>query len=100
MIFVIGVPLISSWTLKRHDPEHATFVAFFLNAFGVVFTFNVFDLLLDFVLVWVSPNFVVIPGTEGIAGHKDYSYHFRGFLAGTVGSAVIGLLIAAVVFLL
>jgi hypothetical protein len=100
LIFVIGVPLISSWALKRHDPEHATFVAFFLNAFGVVFTFNVFDLLLDFVLVCMSPKFVVIPGTEGMAGYKDYGHHFRGFLVGTVGSLVIGWLVAAVVFLL
>jgi hypothetical protein len=100
LIFVIIVPLISSWTLNRHDPEHTTFVALFLNASGVVFTFNVVDLLLDFVLVWVNPKFVVIPGTEGMAGYKDYFHHFRGFLVGTVGSVVGGLVIAAVVFLL
>jgi hypothetical protein len=100
LIAVIGVPLVSSWALKRHDPERATFVVLFLNAFGVVFTLNVFDLFLDFLLVWAGPKFVVIPGTEGMAGYKDYSHHFRGFLAGTVGSAVIGVLIAAAVFLL
>lgn len=100
LIFVIVVPLISSWSLKRNDPEHTTFIALFLNTFGVVFTFNVVDLLLDFVLVWVNPKFVVIPGTEGSAGYKDYFHHIRGFLVGTVGSVVGGLVIAAVVFLL
>jgi hypothetical protein len=100
LIFVIGVPLISSWAWKRYDPEHAMFVALFLNAFGVVITFNVFGLLLDFVLVWLSPKFVVIPGTEGMAGSKDYSHHFRGFLVGTMASVVISSLVAAVVFLL
>jgi hypothetical protein len=34
-----------------------------------------------------------------MAGYKDYSHHFHGFLGGTVGSVVIGSLVAAVAFL-
>jgi hypothetical protein len=39
-----------------------------------------------------------MPGTEGMAGHKDYSHRFRGFFGGTVGSVVVGSLVAALVF--
>jgi hypothetical protein len=35
-----------------------------------------------------------------MAGYKDYAHHVRGFVVGTVGSLVIGLLVAPVVFLL
>jgi hypothetical protein len=100
LISVIGVPLVSSLAIKRSDPEHATFAALFLNAFGIVFSFNVFDLILDFVLVWVNPKFVMIQGTVGMAGYNEYGHHVRGFLVGTVGSIVIGSLVAVLALLL
>jgi hypothetical protein len=102
LVLLLAVPLVSSWNLKQQDPRHITFFALFVNAFGVAFIFNLADLLfLDWMLVCtITPKFVVIPGTEGMAGYKNYSYHFRGFLIGTVVSAVAGLVIAAVVFFL
>jgi hypothetical protein len=45
----------------------------------------------------ITPRFVVIPGTEGMAGYKDYVFHLRGFLIGSVISAAGGLVIAALV---
>jgi len=61
--------------------------------------FNAADLLLlDWPLVVLSPCFIILPGPEGLAGYKDYGFHFRGFL---VGAALIliasGLMAAAVV---
>lgn len=41
----------------------------------------------------ITPNFIVIPGTRGAAGYKDYRFHFFGFLKG--GGHVIGALPAA-----
>jgi hypothetical protein len=102
LILLFAVPFLSSWSLKQSQPEHMTFLVLFLNAFGVAFVFNLVDwLLLDWLLFCaLTPAFAVIPGTEGSAGYQDYFHHFRGFLIGTVVSAVAGLLIATVVFLL
>jgi tetrahydromethanopterin S-methyltransferase subunit B len=52
--------------------------------------FNLFDLLIAdwLVFVKIQPKAIVLPGTEGMAGYKDYAFHFRGFLVGIVFSAV------------
>ena len=39
----------------------------------------------------------MIPGTEGMAGYKNYALDFREFLVGMVISVVLGVLIAALV---
>lgn len=41
-----------------------------------------------------------LPGTEGMAGYRDYSFHFRQFLRGAFGSVAGGLVIAGVVMLI
>jgi hypothetical protein len=100
VILVVAVPLISTFSLK-HEVDGVSFLALLGNAFGVVFIFNLVDwLLLDWLMFCtITPGFVVIPGTEGMAGYKEYGYHFRGFLKGTVLSAVAGAIIAGIVSL-
>ncbi|MBN1249036.1 MAG: hypothetical protein JXC32_15360 [Anaerolineae bacterium] len=57
--------------------------------------------MLDWLMFcFITPKFVVIPRTEGMAAYKDYGYHFRASLTGTVLSIVAGLVIAAIVSLL
>jgi len=69
----------------------------FAYAFGVLFLFNLVDLLiLDWLIVcWLEPRWVILPGTEHIVAPKQYLHHFKGFLIGTVGLAIAGLAIAA-----
>jgi len=69
----------------------------FAYAFGVLFLFNLVDLLiLDWLIVcWLEPRWVILPGTEHIVIPKQYLHHFKGFLIGTVGLAIAGLAIAA-----
>jgi hypothetical protein len=100
LILLVAIPTLSSIWLERQVPA-AGFRGLFLNAFGVVFIFNAVDLLIIdwLVLCYFTPRSLVIPGTEGMAGYKDYGHHFRGFLIGTVGAAVFALLIAAAVYL-
>ncbi|MCJ7739553.1 MAG: nitroreductase, partial [Anaerolineae bacterium] len=76
-----------------------SFLLLFLNAFGVAFTFNLVDLLLlDWLMFCtITPRFVVIPGTEGMEAYKDYSYHFKASMIGTILSVVAGLVIAGIV---
>jgi uncharacterized membrane protein len=102
VILIILVPLLSTLALKRQMGDESSFPALFLNTFGVVFLFNLVDLLLLDWLMFCSltPAFLVIPGTEGMAAYKDYGYHFRAFLIGTLLSLVGGLIIAGLVWLL
>jgi len=98
LLLVAAVPFISTLALKRQDGG-VSFLQLFLNAFGVVFAFNLVDLLLlDWLMFCtITPKFVVIPGTEGMEGYKDYSYHFKASVIGTVLSIVAGLVIAGIV---
>ncbi|HET6847103.1 MAG TPA: hypothetical protein VFH29_09730 [Anaerolineales bacterium] len=62
-----------------------------------VFVFNLFDLLiLDWLLFCtIQPLSMVLPGTEGMAGYRDYRFHFIGFLKGLGFCLIGGLVIAA-----
>ena len=97
---LLGAPVVSTLLLERQRPD-AGFVALFLNAFGVVFVFNLVDLVvIDWlVLCLMTPRSLIIPGTEGMKGYTDYGHHFRGFLIGTIFSLVVGGLVAAAVHL-
>lgn len=109
LTYVFGAPLVllfllwpffSTFTLKEQG--NTQFLALWLNAAGVVFIFNVVDwLILDWLMFCtITPRFVVIPGSEGMAEYKDYGFHFRGFLHGIVYSALGGLIIAGIVSIL
>ena len=99
LVLLVAGPFISTLALKRQDSGDGSFLQLFLNAFGVAFVFNLVDLLLlDWLMFCtVTPKFVVIPGTDGMAGYKDYSYHFKASMIGTVLSVVAGLVIAGIV---
>lgn len=98
LVLLVGVPVLSTLLLKQQAPS-AGFAALFANAFGVGFFFNAVDLLLIdwLVLCYLTPPSLVIPGTEGMAGYKDYAHHFRGFITGTIVAAVLAALIAAAI---
>lgn len=98
LLLLAAVPLISTLALKAEGVSG--FAELFLNAFGVALVFNLVDwLILDWLLFCtLTPSFLVIPGTEGMAGYKDYGYHFRGFLTGCLFSAAAGIIIAAIAY--
>jgi hypothetical protein len=107
--YVFGIPFMllllfgsffSTLSLKEHG--NIPFLALWLNATGVVWVFNIVDwLILDWLMFCtLTPRFVVIPGSEGMAEYKDYRFHFRGFLKGTALSIFGGLIIAGIVSML
>jgi hypothetical protein len=102
LLILIAVPFLSTLAMKRGSAGEVPFLHLFLNAFGVTFTFNLVDLLLlDWLMFCtITPDFVVIPGTENMAAYKDYAYHFRASIKGTILSAVAALVIAGIVILL
>lgn len=96
---MFGVPVWSCLVVARQLGSKASFGMLWADAFGVAMVFNLVDLvLIDWVIVcWVTPSFLVIPGTAGLAGYKDYGHHFRGFLIGVLGLSAVAALIAAAV---
>jgi hypothetical protein len=91
---VIGV---SAWAVAALPAGLApTFANVFVLAFVIAFVFNLFDLLVIDWLIFVTwqPRLIILPGTEGLAGYRDYAFHFRAFLIGLGFCLVLGLLVA------
>ena len=101
IVLFVG-PLISTLSLNHQSGGELSYLAASFHAFSVVFIFNLVDwLILDWlVFCTITPNFLIIPDTEGMAGYKDYSFHFRAFRIGTVLSIIEGFIIGAVVMIL
>ena len=66
------------------------YLDYFFTFSIVLMVFNFFDLLIAGRLVFNTNrlNRILLAGTEGMAGYKDYAFHFRGFVIGIVFSAV------------
>jgi hypothetical protein len=89
---VAGVPLWSSAKLRRENRGELSFPSAFVHNALLALYFAVWDLLiLDWLIfVAIQPAFVVIPGTEGLAGYKDYFFHLKvGFLGWTQWIAIL-----------
>ncbi len=92
---VLVVPLVIAWlslgTLAARLEAPLTVWLAAASVFLTLTLFNLFDLLvLDWLLfVTVQPRFIVLPGTEGLAGYKDYTFHFKAFLKGLAMTAVV-----------
>ena len=95
---LIGAPLISVLVWRTATLASHSFWDRFGYAFGVLFIFNLVDLvILDWLIVcWIEPRWVILPGTEHVVIPKQYLHHFQGFLIGTAGLVMVGLAIAAV----
>ncbi len=94
---LIGAPFTSALLWRTATLGSHSFWELFAYAFGVLFIFNLVDLLiLDWLIVcWFKPRWVILPGAEHIVISKPYLHHFKGFLMGTVGLVIVGLAIAA-----
>jgi hypothetical protein len=79
LCIVVGVPLYSNAKLRRQNNGRLSFQAAFANSALIALFFAVWDLLvLDWLIfVTIQPGFIVIPGTEGLAGYQDYWFHFK-----------------------
>ena len=97
LLFLLVILILSIYRLNLIQGG-LTFWSVFLNILIIVMVWNLVDLLvIDWLfLIVIQPKFIIIPGTEGLKGYKDFGFHFRGFLKGLVYSVVIGLLIAGI----
>lgn len=94
----LGIVAISFREVRTNASGDIPFLTAFIHLFVMFSVFNVVDLLLlDWPLVAIVPSFIVLRGTEGMPGYKDYGFHFRGFVIGTVLILVTSALIAGIV---
>lgn len=92
----IAVVLAMLIGLDRARGGELTFLEATFAAFVCSNVFNLVDLIiLDWWLfVSIQPAFVILPGTEGLAGYKDYRFHFVAFLKGLALTAISSPLLA------
>ena len=92
-------PIYATFAFQSRAGGEVSFFFLWLYAFGIAFAFNLWDcLVLDWLIFCtITPKMFVIPGSEGHPAYKNYFFHFRGFLIGTVFSAVMGLIGAGIV---
>jgi hypothetical protein len=97
-LIMLGVPLLSIRRYSLMTGGAPTFLDVFVIIFTLFLVFNIVDLLiLDWLIFCtITPKFIVLPGTKGMAGYKDYGFHFRGFLKGCVICFVSGLVFAGI----
>ena len=74
----------------------------FLNFFGILMFLNFADLvILDlFIIGTITPDFVIIPGTEHMRNteYKDFRlYHAKGHVWGTVAMAIFSFVVALII---
>lgn len=99
LLALIGGMAISGILLKRGMPD-ARFLTVYADTLGVALLFNTWDLLvLDWLIFCtITPSFLVIPGTAGMPGYKDYKHHVIAFITGALSSVVIAAIIAGLVY--
>jgi hypothetical protein len=93
------VPLLALDNLESKVGS-VPFLPALASSFIVLLTFNLFDLLIADWLIFCTlrPKAIVLPGTEGLAGYRDYRFHFIGFLKGLVFCLVGSLVVTALWF--
>ena len=94
-IVILVIPILGLFTL-RANLDYVHFIPAFAFSAVALLVFNMFDLI---ILDWlffctIQPRQMVLPGTEGMPGYRDYRFHFVGFLKGLGFCAVGGLLIS------
>ena len=102
LVVLFGVICYSLVDLVRASSVELTFLPLFVLIFVEVFTFNLWDLLIIDWLIFntIQPKFIFLPGTESLAGYKDYTFHFKGFLTGILYSLVSALVLAGIALII
>lgn len=95
-LIILGT-LLAFGSLHFHN-EQVSFLQVFEYLFIVAMTWNVVDLLvMDWLIVCaITPKWVVIRGTEGCKGYKDYLFHFKGFLIGCVYTTIMAVFFSGI----
>lgn len=94
LLAVLGSVVVLALGQYREITGGFTFINTFFFTTILFQTWNLIDLvLLDWLLLLgLKPGFMILAGTEGMAGYQDYGFHFRKFLNGIVFTLVPSLI--------
>jgi hypothetical protein len=96
LVVIVGLVLALT-NLPRPSGFGQGYLYGLVTLWTAMMTFNIFDLLvLDIPLVYIKPQRLVLPGTEGLQGYSDAMFHVRGFFKGTVGITLTSLVLALI----
>jgi len=100
-VLIFGGPFLSGLSIAIQAHGTISFIEIAIHVFGVGLVFNLVDLvLLDWLIYCtITPRFVVIPGTEGMAGYKDYLFHLRAHVRGTGLQVILTLVLVGLITL-
>lgn len=100
-LIMVGGLVWSNLRLKRANGGHLSVSTAFLNGFALIFSGWFLDLTILDWLVFVrhTPKFMVLPGTEGMAGYDDYTFHLKEHMRAlpmlTIPAGIIALFTAS-----
>ena len=98
IIFSIGFPIFSTYTLKASLGHEIPFLIAFFNMAVLLMLVNLGDLvILDWLIVSkITPKFVIIPGSAE-KDYKDFSHHYKGHVKATIIMMLLSMIMAAVI---
>ena len=89
LIVAVGIPLYSAWLVRAQSGGSLTYGTAFVIFLGEYLLFSAFDLIvLDVGMFYTwTPKFLVLQGTEGMPGYKDWRPHVKAQL--TTGNLIV-----------
>ena len=94
-ILLIGI-ILSNRKLRQDNGGILTFKEAFYHGYALLLFFWLFDLtIIDWLFfATLTPQFMVLPGTEGMAGYSNYSFHLTTALPSLLYLAIPALIVA------
>ena len=98
LAMLIGFPAGAALHMDTVWNGQAGFLTLFAGAYTVWTLFNLFDwLVLDELLIGVwRPEWLILKGAEDVPLRFDRAEHFRSFLNGSIGGALVCAVIASI----
>lgn len=102
LLIMVGGAIWSTVRLKQQQRGRLSFAAAYCHTAGMVMSFWLSDLLLIDGLIGVmwTPSFMVLPGTEGMAGYKDYGLHLRAHFRAAPALALVSVVLTGIALVL
>lgn len=99
LLILIGYPMGLGLYVANNNIQYWEV---FSTVYVLLLAGNVYDLfILDWLIIcFITPKLVVIPGTEGNKGYKDYKFHLIGFLKGIVITLILAIVLSEIAILL
>ena len=98
LLATLGLVVVLGLGQLREISGALTFIETLIVSTVIFQMWNLLDLiLLDwFLLMTLKPKFMILPGTEGLAGYRDYGFHFKKFLNGIVFTFILALVVTVI----